>query len=280
MAIPYISGFTVKPATISGIGTVTFTDGRNAVTPNQLQCEAYGYTYDIATGTCSTFRYNTNLNGSVANENNKTFGAGNSTETGTNNTLIMGENNTVKGFSRNSIITGNQNEIDNGVNNANVSGTLGEATAENSLVLGGNKGTDTLGERQSITLLYGTQTSDNSTVNSYLNNTTDSFFTIPDNTIVVFETQTVAVRIGGSGSGAVGDFKAWVESGAAINESGVLSIDSSRSTIANIGTTSGWAPTVGVSGTNFLQKVKGANNRDIMWATTIRFTQIKTGVAL
>lgn len=278
--IPYLTGFTVKPASISALGEVTFTDGTNDVTPNQLQCEAYGYTYNKASGTCSTFRYNTNLNRAVANENNKTFGAGNSTQTGTNNTIVMGENNTVRGFSRNSIITGNQNVIANGVNNANVSGTLGEATADNSIVLGGNAGTDTLGERQSITVLYGTETTDNSVVDSYLNNTTGSYFVIPDNTIVAFQTETVAVRIGGTGGGAVGDFKAFIETGVAINESGVLSIDKSRVVIANTGTTSGWISDISVSGTNLVQKVRGANNRDLMWATTIRMTQIKTGVAL
>ena len=278
--IPYITGFTVKPASISALGTVTFTDGTNDVTPNQLQCEAYGYTYNQVTGTCSTFRYNTNLNRVVANENNKTFGTGNSTQTGTNNTLVMGENNTVRGFSRNSIITGNQNEIANGVNNANVSGTLGEATADNSIVLGGNAGKDSLGERQTITVMYGGQTDDNSTVDSYLNNVTGSYFQIPENTIVLFETQTIAVRIGGSGGGSLGDYKTFTEVGTAINKSGVLSISSSRTILSSVGTTAGWLPSVGVSGTNFLQQVQGKNNRDIMWATTIRFTQIKTGVTL
>ena len=280
ISIPYITGFTVKPASISALGTVTFTDGTNDVTPNQLQCEAYGYTYNQVTGTCSTFRYNTNLNRVVANENNKTFGTGNSTQTGTNNTLVMGENNTVRGFSRNSIITGNQNEIANGVNNANVSGTLGEATADNSTVLGGNAGTDSLGERQTITVMYGGQTDDNSTVDSYLNNVTGSYFQIPENTIVLFETQTIAVRIGGSGGGSLGDYKTFTEVGTAINKSGVLSISSSRTILSSVGTTAGWLPSVGVSGTNFLQQVQGKNNRDIMWATTIRFTQIKTGVTL
>jgi hypothetical protein len=192
----------------------------------------------------------------------------------------MGINNTVRGFSRNSIITGNENVISNGVNNANISGTLGEATADNSIVLGGNKEADALGERQTITLMYGTATTNSSTTDSFLNNTTNSYFTIPTDTIVIFETQTVAVRTGGTGGGNPGDYKAWSEVGVAINKSGVLTIDSSRDTISSSGSVSGWVPTVGVSGTNFLQQVKGANNRDIMWATTIRFTQIKTGVTL
>jgi hypothetical protein len=168
--ISYLTGFDVKPYSTSSLGVVTFTDGRNVITPNQLQCEAYGYTYDKASGTCSIFRFNTNLNRSFSNESNKLQGAGNTTETGTINTYIIGENNTVKGLSRNNIIVGNQNEIANNVNNANVYGTLGEATADNSIVLGGNAPTDNLAERQSIHLMYGTQTTAGSTVDSYLNN--------------------------------------------------------------------------------------------------------------
>ena len=34
--IPYLSGFDVKPSTTSVLGVVTFTDGTNDITPNQL----------------------------------------------------------------------------------------------------------------------------------------------------------------------------------------------------------------------------------------------------
>ena len=278
--IPYLTGFDVKPLFTSSLGVVTFTDGTNDITPNQLQCEAYGYTYNQADGTCSIFRFNTNINRSFSNVSNKLQGAGNTTETGTNNTYIIGENNTVKGLSRNNIVVGNNNEIANGVNNASVYGTLGEATADNSIVLGGNASADSLGERQSITLLFGTQTTDNTVSDSFLNNTSGSYFAIPENTIIAFQTETVAVRIGGTGGGNNGDFKAFIETGVAINEAGTLSIDKSRSTIANTGTTTGWTCDISVSGTNLVQTVKGANNRTLMWATTIRMTQIKTGVAL
>ena len=279
--IPYLSGFDVKPSTTTSIGVVTFTDGTNEIAPNQLQCEAYGYTYNQADGTCSIFRFNTNLNTSFSNATNKLQGAGNTTETGTNNTYIIGENNTVKGLSRNNIVVGNQNEIANNVNNANVFGTLGEATADNSIVLGGNASADNLGERQTMTFMYGKTTTDNSTVDAFLNNTTDSYFVVPENTAIYFQSESLAVRVGGSsGSGAVGDFKAWVERGVVINKSGTLSIQRSRTSPASSGTTTGWSPINSVSGTNFLQTVKGANNMNIEWASTIRMTQIKTGVAL
>ena len=280
-SIQYLTGFRVKPASISGLGTVTFTDGTNSVAPNQLQCEAYGYTYNKVSGTCSTFRYNTNLNRTVANENNRTYGSRNSTETGTNNTLVMGELNTVKGFSRNSIITGSQNEIANGVNNANVSGTLGEATATNSTVLGGNAPDDDLGKRQSIRVMYGKLTTSASTLASNLNNTAGSYFIIPENTAVYFHATCLAVRVGGtSASGAPGDYWSAIERGVAINKSGVLSIQRERDVIKTSGTTSGWVASTSITGGNFRVNVRGANNMDVEWTCDIKLTQIKTGVTL
>ena len=281
--IPYLSGFDVKPSSTSVLGVVTFTDGTNDITPNQLQCEAYGYTYNKADGTCSTFRYNTNLNRSFSNESNKVQGANNTTETGTNNTLIIGQNNTVKGLSRNNIIVGNENEIANGVNNANVYGTLGEATADNSIVLGGNVATDLLGERQSIQVLYGTQTTNGTNTVSYLNNTTDKLLAVPENAVMYFHADVVAVRVGGtdtSGGGAVGDFASWVERGVIINKSGTLSIERERNAIKHSGHTTNWQPTGIVSGTNFAMRVRGHADTTIEWCSNITFTQIKTGVAL
>ena len=279
--IPYLSGFDVKPSSTSSLGIVTFTDGTNDITPNQLQCEAYGYTYNKADGTCSTFRYNTNLNRSFSNESNKVQGANNTTETGTNNTLIIGQNNTVKGLSRNNIIVGNENEIANGVNNANVYGTLGEATADNSIVLGGNAANDNLAERQSIHLMYGTQTTAGGTVDSYLNNISGNYFTIPDNTAMYFHADVLAVRVGGtSEAGSTGDFASWVERGVVINIRGTLSIARERDAIKSSGTVTNWRPTATVDGTNFIMDVRGATDVTIEWASNIRFTQIKTGVAL
>ena len=38
--IPFLQGFEVKPSATSALGVVTFTDGVNELTPNQIQCEA------------------------------------------------------------------------------------------------------------------------------------------------------------------------------------------------------------------------------------------------
>ncbi len=287
MPISYIEGFSVKPLEVSGLGVVTFTNGMLdaeslpiPITPNQLQCEAYGYTYDKTSGTCSAFRFNTNLNRTFSNIGNKTYGARNTSETGTHNTLIMGESNTTRSFTRNNIITGSNNEIANGVNNVSVSGTLGEATADNSIVLGGNAGSDILGKRQAIQLIYGTQTTDGIVVDSYLNSIRGSYFVVPENTAVMFEADILAVRVGGTGSGAVGDFKTWIETGVVVNRSGELSVDSSTISHSNSGSTGGWDAVSTVLGTNYVMSVEGATDKTIDWVSNIRITQIKTGVTL
>ena len=279
--IPYITGFIVKPSGVSAIGVVRFTDGTNEITPNQLECEAYGYTYDRATGTCRMFTFNTNLNRNISNINNTLKGSRNTTETGTNNNLILGENNTVRSSSRNNMIVGNQNEITNEINNTYVVGTLGLSTANNSIVLGGNSGSDVLGERQSIQLMYGTQTTAGTTVDSYLNNTTDSYFVIPDNSIMYFHADVIAVRVGGSAAeGDVGDYASWVERGVVINKSGTLTINRERDAIKSSGTVTDWRPVANVHGTNFRMTVRGETDTTIEWNSNITFTEIKTGVAL
>ena len=278
--IPFLKDYPVRPLSIDTTGIVTFTDVTNDVAPNQQQCEAYGYTFNEILGTCTSFNYNTNLDSNFNNINNVTRGTGNTTERGTNNTYIMGDNNTVKGLSRNNIIVGSNNEIANGVNNANVYGTLGEVTATNSIVLGGNAPTDNLAERQSIQLMYGVQTTAGGTVDSYLNNITDNYFTIPENTAMYFHADVLAVRVGGTGTGNPGDFLSWVERGVVINKSGTLSIERQRDTIVGSGNHTNWRPTANVSGTNFRITVRGDTDQTIEWASNITFTQIKTGVAL
>ncbi len=279
-AIQYIKGYEVKPLTVDVRGLVVFTDGVSTMFPNQKQCEAYGYTYDKVTGTCKAFNTSLNLNENINNADNTIKGSRNVTEKGTNNTLIFGESNTVKGLTRNNIIAGNNNEISNGVNNTYVYGTLAQATADNSIVLGGNAAGDNLAERQSIQLMYGTQTTAGSTVDSYLNNVTDSFFVIPDNTIMYFHADVIAVRVAGTNTGNTGDYASFVERGVVINKSGTLSIARERDAIKSSGTVTDWRPVANISGTNFRMTVRGETDVTVEWCSNITFTQIKTNVSL
>lgn len=274
---------TIQPYEITQIGEVFFTDGTvNNIIPNQVQCQNAGYTYNTASGTCTSFRFNQNLENSVSNINNKINGPRNTTQRGTNTVQINGTLNRTQGSNNNCLINGSQNEIASGVNNASVNGTLGEATTTNSIVLGANDSTSPVGFKQSIHLMYGRQTTTSGWSASYLNNTTASFFNIPDNTAMYFHADVLAVRVGGTAAGNPGDFASWVERGVIINKSGVTSIARERDVIKSSGTVTGWLTQSNVSATNtnFLLNVKGAANVTIEWAGNIRFTQIKTGVTL
>jgi hypothetical protein len=89
MATPFLNGYSVKPATVGGTGIVTFTDGTNEVTPNQQQCEAYGYTYNKDTGTCRAFTYSTTLQNSLISEGNIIKGQDNIVMKWVQETLIL-----------------------------------------------------------------------------------------------------------------------------------------------------------------------------------------------
>ena len=275
----YLTGHTIKPYVTEPSGEVLFTDGRsNEIRANQVQCQAYGYTYDPVTGTCRSFQYNTRINRDISNINNKINGARNSTQLGSNLIQINGTENTTRGFNNNCLINGSSNEIANGVSNSTVFGTLGNATADNSIVLGGNASTDRLGERQSIQLMYGVQTTTGATVDSYLNNIENSYLLVPRNTTMYFHSDVIAVRTGGTSAGSVGDYSSWVERGviSRIGDADVT-VQRERDAIKSSGTTTLWRPTGAVTGAStFIMQVRGAANTTIEWASTIRITQLQT----
>jgi len=279
--IKYLTGFSVKPAAISNTGVVTFTDGTSNIPPNQKQCEAYGYTYDTATGTCKVFQHSQQLNSAFTKEDNIVKGQGNDVIIGTKNSYILGVNNKVNGLSQNNIIVGNQNEITSGISNTFVYGTLADSVANNSIVLGGNNFSDTLGERQNTTILYGGQTTDGASTNLYMNNTIDSFFQPTINSIFYFQSEILAVRVGGTaGAGAVGDYKSWVERGVVKNANGTLSIGRSQTVIVSSGLTTRWSAENTVSGSDFKLTVTGDRAMTLEWVATIRITEIRTSVTL
>jgi hypothetical protein len=280
MTTSFLNSQIIKPLAITSEGIVSFTDGANIIPPNQKQCEAYGYKYDTDTGTCRAFDFNENLEKNLINENNNIQGQGNLVESGTNNTYVMGERNVINGLSRNNIVIGNKNQINRSVNNTFVYGTLAQSTADNSIVLGGNDSEDILGERQSIHVLYGIQTTNGTTTNSFLNNVEDSFFQIPTDSICYFHADVVAVRVGGAGEGSVGDFASWVERGVVINKSETLTVSRERDTIKTSGNVTNWRPAAAVTGTNFRITCRGQDDQTVEWCSNITFTQIKTGVTL
>ena len=272
----YKKGFSVKPARVSAIGQVTFTDGTNEIQPNQKECEAYGYTYNRASGTCSTFRYNTNLNKNFSNINNTIKGSNNTTETGTNNTLIMGENNTVKGRSRNNIVIGSNNEVATGINNTTVLGDYGLAQRDGEVVIGGGafEGAGA-GYGQSSTMSLSGTTTDATQTNLKVNSSSTNTIIARSSTSSFqgFEANVIGVRTGGSaGSGAANDR-------ILLRATGIIYLKDSQESVATLGssgTVEGWTTAIDFSSTNDMHlSVTGVADMNISWSATLHLYELK-----
>jgi hypothetical protein len=233
--IPYLPGYSIRPASVDAFGIATFTDGANAITPNQQQCEAYGYTYNNATGTCSAFQYSTTLESALNTETNNIQGSGNVVSVGSNNSYIMGQSNTIEESSRNNIVGGTGNKITGFINNAAVLGINGNATRQSEFDIGGGLNKITTGsdiayaDRQlAIVNLSGT-TTDNTATTLTVNNQENQYINIKNNCILGWEIYITRLETGGT-SGTAGKFSYR-------NEKGVVRIDDSYGMTFTIGYT-------------------------------------------
>ena len=198
----FLTGYTIKPDEITATGEVRFTDGTNTdLGANQVQCEAYGYTYDKASGTCRAFRFNTNLERTLSNVNNKFNGSGNTTQLGSNTIQVNGTNNTTRGFNNNCFINGSNNEIANGVNNSTVVGVGGKSDRQGDFVIGG--GLNAIGGQEadrkvSVVNLAGV-TTDNTRTNLTVNGEGGTnYINVNENSIVGFEMYITRLEVAGS----------------------------------------------------------------------------------
>ena len=275
----YLRGYTLKPDRISPTGEVLFTDGTNLeMRANQVTCEAYGYTYDTATGTCSSFIVNTELNTNANDINNRFNGAGNTTELGSNTIQVNGTNNTTKGFNNNCFINGSDNEIANGVNNTTVLGNYGIAERDGEVVIGGGgRGRGGIGDTQSSTFaLYGATTPASAHYSSYLyinNSATNIIINRSSTSFQGFEANVIGVRTGGTAAGSVNDRIFLRVTGIAY----LNVVDDTVATLGSFGTVTGWSAGVVFTGVNDMHlEVTGAANMDISWSATMNFYEMKT----
>ena len=273
-----LPNYSIRPSAITASGEVYFTDGTITVVPNQPACEAYGYRYDSSTGTCRAFTFSTNLGRNLINENNMVQGAGNVTESGTNNTYIMGEANTVKGDSRNNIIIGSNNEIANGVSTASILGSYGFAQRDGEIVIGGGgfSGAGKGYAQSSVVTLTGTTT--DATATKLFVNGNSSITTIARDANAIttsftgFEANVMGVRTGGTAAGSVNDRILLRATGIVYEKAPNQSV----STLGSTGTVSGWTAAVGFSGSFDMDfQVTGAANMNISWSCTLNLYEIK-----
>ena len=265
----YLKGYTIKPYEITGIGEVIFTDGtNNNIRANQLQCGAYGYTYNNATGTCESFTFNTNLTRTFWNTSNKINGPQNTTQIGCTNVQINGENNAAEGDNTNCFISGNNNTIANGVSNATIVGSNGTAIRDGEFVIG--TGID--GGDKSTFFLNGT-TTDAVSTSLFVNGDTavTTIARLPD-TLYIAEINLYAYRTGGtSASGAVGDSAYFFVKGL-INGT---TLTQTMTAQLSLGSVSGWLGALALLGDDLKLKATGAANMDITWAATANFYAMK-----
>ena len=196
--------FKIKPKEVRQDGTVLFTDGTNDVLPNQLACEAYGYKYDTATGSCVSFKPTLQLDQQLKEPSNTIKGVNNKTNKGTSRSIINGTLNTTNGFNENCFISGVGNTINNGINNATVIGAYGKAIRQGEFVRGGGA-SNKANEPQSSIVQLTCNTTDATTTNMKVLDLTDEFINLQNNSILGFEIYLTRLEIGGE-AGRAGNF--------------------------------------------------------------------------
>ena len=209
-----LPNFDIRPKSISQDGVVTFTDGTNNVVPNQVQCEAYGYTYDVLTGTCRIFRFKGNIQGNITRETNKIEGNNNILGSQTDSSFISGQDNRINGYSRNNIITGTQNQISSNINNATVLGINGSEFALGGGLNSINSGAAFADRQMSVIQLSG-YTTDNTATSLTVNNQGGNFINVRNNSIIGWEVFLTRLEVGGS-SGTAGKFSYRLFQGATV----------------------------------------------------------------
>jgi len=261
----------LKPDAISPTGEVRFTDGTNTdLMANQQTCEAYGYTYNNASATCSAFRLNTLLEANINNVNNKFNGAGNTTELGANTIQVNGTLNRLKGFNNNCLINGAANEIANGVNNATVLGGKGEALRDCEFVTSSSDGVG----QYSIFFLSGRTTTDHFVA---LNVNGEAGVTvIPKHNgkgiLYRYVIELTSYRTGGtSASGAAGD-RGFFRIEGMVEDSGVSEV---YTTVVVKGFVVGISFATSYVGNDMSVKVGGILDQTLDWGAVAKFYQMK-----
>ena len=271
----FLIGLNVKPKEINNLNQVLFEDASGAsATPTESECIAYGF---IPYKTVCYYQYNDTQ--MIPDTEILSIGRRNSIEENVLDSSVIGIDNFVFRNSNNNLIVGDSNTL-NSISNTLISGTKGDALYNNSQILAGNQNDDILGERQSILLLAGADTTTSTYTRTYINDDGSTLFNVEDNSIVSYTAHAIGVRTGGTAAGDKGDFKYWIERGAVVSRNGTLTIDRTRDSISSDGTTSGWNVNSDIDGTNLYIEVKGKNNMNVKWIIRMEISEMRTGIDL
>jgi len=269
-------GFNIKPKEVTGIGEVIFTDGTNDVVPNQLSCEAYGYTYNADTGTCVAFEYSTQVQGFFNNVTNNKLGSNNTTEKATNNTLINGTNNLTKGNNNNCLVNGRQHELGNGLNNSAIlSGTLGQALNQGEVVISGGGFNEQLAMSQMSFIQQSGNTTDATQTSLLVQYLPLTYIQKVKNSVIGFEANVIGVNTG-IGEGSAGEYGYVQVTGAVKFTNGLASTYHQATTHIVQSGHSGMNITAemkDVTATSFGIAVTGLAETKIQWTASIKLWQ-------
>ena len=208
-------GLVLKPDSISDLGDVTFTDGSlTGLFADQKTCEAYGYKYNLATGTCSAFTTNFNKVGSVTETNKINLGTNNEIPANAQNNLVIGTSNLQDGFNNNTFILGNEHEIEVEMKNSSIlGGSRGTVSRQSEIAIGGGKraisdSTNAVtlnSRRQTSTLELSCVTIDNTATNMTIQGDGESFINVQNNSIIGFDIYVTRLELGGT-RGVAGNY--------------------------------------------------------------------------
>ena len=272
----YLKKYDIKPKEILGSGEVIFTDGTNEIIPNQITCEAYGYTYNAATGTCTAFKYDSTLDRKFFNINNNTSGG--STENGTKHTILNGQEHLTKGNNSNNIINGEKNQIENSIKNSNLlAGSYGNIQNQGEVVIGGGGYGTTLALAQTSFVQQSGNTTDATETSLYTQYITNKFIEKVANSVIGFEANVIGVNIG-VGEGNAGEYGYVQITGAVKFTNGLASQYSQSSTNIVAPGTSGLnisAQMKDATATSFGIAVTGLEETRIQWTASIKLWQNK-----
>ena len=277
----YKRGFNVKPKETNAVGEVTFTDGTYDFPPNQLQCEAYGYT---ALGTCTAFRYSNQV-ATLLNDRTNSLRGG-TAKVGTFNTFLNGESNVAEGDNRNILITGEEGEASVGINNGSIiGGKTGKIIRQGEAVLGGGffGSAEVSGYPQSSKVQLSGTTTDNTATNLTVQNITSEFITLQTNSIVGYTVYLTRLETGVD-SGAAGDYSYRLQRGA-------IQTDNAGAITIEVGVTRNVAKSTGaVNGTfsivdsttdgipSVTIQVTDRNSINNLWSATVYLHELRTNI--
>ena len=269
----YLKNYNIKPKEVTSTGEVIFTDGTYEFPPNQLACEAYGYTFNQATGTCSAFNYNSKLQNNFSNIlNNK---SGGNTDNGTKNTILNGQENITKGNNFNNILNGEKHQIENDINNSSIiSGSYGVIENQGSLVLGGGGFNNSLGLSQVSFVQQSNKTTNNTETALLTQYLPLTYIQKVKNSVIGFEANVIGVNYGG-GEGEVGQYIYLQLKGAVVFTNGLASTYTQTSTTIAAGGLTATATMKDVTATSFGVNVTGAAETRVQWTASIKLWQNK-----